>query len=94
MPYVLLYHPEVLSEDLRSIPANIKDRIRRAIETRLAVDPIAAGRYLRRQFKGYRKLRVGDWRVVYRICGEDVMILMIGNRRDVYAELFKRISPR
>jgi mRNA interferase RelE/StbE len=91
MPYKLLYHPDVLSEDLGTIPANIKARIRRAIETRLAVDPFAAGRSLRRDLKGHRKMRVGDWRVIYRIDSGDVMILKIGNRKDVYEEIFRRM---
>lgn len=91
MEWSLLYHPEVLSEDLRHIPANIKTSIRRAIETRLLKDPILFGRPLRESLKGHRRLRVGDWRVIYRVEHSNVIILKIGNRKDVYQEVFRRI---
>jgi mRNA interferase RelE/StbE len=34
--------------------------------------------------KGYWKLRVGDWRVIYKIEARTVTILRIGHRREVY----------
>jgi len=90
MDYKLLYHPDVFKEDIRRIPANIKRRIRKAIETRLLKDPILFGQPLRQSLKGHRKLRVGDWRVIYRVEHSNVIISMIGNRKDVYQEVFKR----
>lgn len=90
MEYKLFYHPDVLKEDLRRVPANIKKRIRVAIETRLQNNPILYGKPLRQSLKGHRKLRVGDWRVIYRVESSDVIILKIGNRKDVYEEVFRR----
>ncbi|MDP3730416.1 MAG: type II toxin-antitoxin system RelE/ParE family toxin [Candidatus Omnitrophota bacterium] len=91
MQYKLIYHPDVLKEDLRDIPANIKSRISKAIETRLLRDPVMFGQPLRQSLKGYRKLRVGDWRVIYRVEHSSIIILIIGNRKDVYQEVFRRI---
>ncbi len=91
MEYKLIYHPDVLKEDLQGIPANIRSRIRKAIETRLFKDPVMFGQPLRQSLKGYRKLRVGDWRVIYRVEHSNIVILMIGNRKDVYQEVFRRI---
>ncbi len=39
---------------------------------------------LKGQFAGLRKYRVGDYRVIYAILGNDVLILRIGHWRDVY----------
>ena len=39
---------------------------------------------LKGQFAGLRKYRVGDYRVIYAILQDDVLILRIGHRRDVY----------
>lgn len=91
MKYELLYHPDVLKEDLRRIPANIKKRLRIAIETRLQNDPVLYGQPLRQSLKGYRRIRVGDWRIIYRIESSVVIILKIGNRKDVYEEVFRRL---
>ncbi|MBI5344466.1 MAG: type II toxin-antitoxin system RelE/ParE family toxin [Deltaproteobacteria bacterium] len=40
--------------------------------------------------KGYWKLRVGDYRVVYKISGNEVLVLGIIHRRDVYEKIGKR----
>ena len=90
MKYGLIYHSEV-KDDIRKIPANIKTRIRKAIETRLQNDPILYGQPLRQSLKGHRKLRVGDWRVIYRVEASLVIILKVGNRKDVYNEVFRRV---
>lgn len=77
------YHPEV-ARDIAGFPQNIKNRIRKAIEDRLILDPVKFGEPLRRSLSGYRKLRVGDYRVIYQIQGQTVVILKIGQRKEVY----------
>ncbi len=84
MPYQLRYHPDVPVRDLARINKNIQERIRKAIEQRLLVDPIRYGEPLRRSLKGYRKLRVGDYRIIYEICGPEIRIYAIGHRKDIY----------
>ena len=39
---------------------------------------------LKGQFAGLRKYRIEDYRVIYVILDEDVVILRIGHRREVY----------
>ena len=90
MSFKAVYHPDVLRLDIRGIPSNIRSRIRKAIETRILIDPVMAGAPLRNSLKGHRKVRVGDWRIIYRIEGEIIVILKIGNRRDVYENIVRR----
>jgi mRNA interferase RelE/StbE len=92
MAYKLLYHPDIAKEDLGGIPQNIKSIIRKAIEERLATAPLEFGEPLRQSLKGHRKLRVGDYRVIYRVESDTVVILKIGHRRDVYCKVFSRLS--
>ena len=84
MPYTLLYHPAVRSEDLENIPRNIQSRLARAIETRLTTDPARYGAPLRGILRPYWKLRVGDYRIVYKITHREVWILAILHRKEVY----------
>ena len=91
MDYKILYHPDILHEDLPQIPLNIKTTIKRAIEQRLLSDPLAYGQPLRQSLKGCRKLRVGDYRVIYKIQQEEIIILKIGHRREVYEKVFSRL---
>ena len=83
MDYNLLYHPEI-PEDISGLPKNIRSRISKSIEQRLLKDPLKYGEPLRRSLKGYRKLRVGDYRVIYRIQNKDIIVLKIGHRKEVY----------
>lgn len=92
MAYKLIYHPDILKYDLPKIPKNIKESIRKAIEERLLNDPIHYGWPLRQSLKGHRKLRVGDYRVIYRISGNEIIILKIGHRKEVYIKVFSRVN--
>ena len=84
MPYSLLYHPVVRSEDLQNIPRNIQSRLARAIEARLTTEPARYGTPLKGTLRPYWKLRVGDYRIVYKIVSREVWILAILHRKEVY----------
>ncbi len=86
----LIYHPEVAKKDLPEIPANIKTRIRTAIEERLLNDPVKYGAPLRWSLKGFRKLRIGDYRVIYTLQKNRITILKIGRRKEVYSAVLTR----
>ena len=83
MNYTIHYHQEI-PKDLSPIPSNIKSRIKKAIEQRLMNDPVKYGEYLKRSLKGYRKIRIGDYRIIYKIHGKEIFILKIGHRKDIY----------
>jgi mRNA interferase RelE/StbE len=91
VPFVLRYHSDVKDIDLPKIDAKIKNRIRNAIESRLIIAPHQYGEPLKRTLKGYWKLRVGDYRVVYKIVNSEVWILGIIHRKDVYKRMDRRI---
>ena len=78
------YHPKVKNEDIPRLTSNIAARIENAIRNRLMVNPIKYGFYLRGTLSDYRKLRVGDWRIIYRIVDKEIRIIAIGNRKEVY----------
>ncbi|MDF1536867.1 MAG: type II toxin-antitoxin system RelE/ParE family toxin [bacterium] len=88
--FLVRYHPDVKAEDIPALPKAVKNRIRKAIEERLTAAPHDYGQPLRRSLKGYWKLRVGDYRVVYRIKGNSVIILGIMHREKIYEEMEKR----
>ncbi|MFZ4695548.1 MAG: type II toxin-antitoxin system RelE family toxin [Verrucomicrobiia bacterium] len=57
----------------------VLDKIEKDLATRPDAYPV-----LRGQFAGLRKLRVGDYRVIFAILGEQVLVLRVGHRREVY----------
>ena len=70
-----------------------KAAIRRAIEA-LAEEPYPRGAKKLRGHPGLWRVRVGDWRVVYTVDDERllVLVLMIGGRGDVYERLRRRLG--
>jgi len=94
MPYRIVYHPAVLEEDLPPINRNLQLRIVHAIEQRLATEPTYYGEPLRHRYKGYWKLRVGDYRVVYRVVGQEVWVYRVDHRKDVYNLPIQRLVWR
>ncbi len=91
MPFELRYHPDVKAVDIPLLNEKLKIRIKNAIETRLATAPHQYGEPLRKTLKGYWKLRVGDYRVVFKIMENEVRIFGIIHRKDVYGQIGKRV---
>ena len=91
MPFELKYHPDVKEIDIPSLNARLKKRIRNAIKTRHTTAPHQYGEPLRKTLKGYWKLRVGDYRVVFKIKGNEIWILGIIHRKKVYEKIWKRL---
>jgi mRNA interferase RelE/StbE len=89
--FELRYHPDVKSVDIPLLDAKLKARIKNAIETRLGVAPHLLGEPLRKTLRGYWKLRVGDYRVVFKIVKEEVWILGIIHRKLVYEAIKNRL---
>ena len=94
MAYRILYHPKVLREDLPLLNRDLRDRIIQAIERRLTTEPTQYGAPLRHRFKGCWKLRVGDYRIVYMLIHETVLIITIRHRKHVYALVPHRLLWR
>ncbi|TMG49458.1 MAG: type II toxin-antitoxin system RelE/ParE family toxin [Chloroflexi bacterium] len=90
MAYVLRYHPKVVEDDLPNIPANMRERLSRSIKTRLTSAPERYGAPLRGSLRGYWKLRVGDYRAVFRVVGSEVWILAVLHRSKVYDTAARR----
>ena len=90
MTFALHYHPAVRDEDLLLIDRKTKERIQRAIEDRLRTAPHEYGEPMRKSLKGYWKLRVGDYRVVFKMIKSEVRILGIRHRKSVYPDISTR----
>lgn len=84
--YTIIYQEDVIFIHIPNLPVTARDRIKTAIEERLATNPLEFGKPLRYAWKGHRRLRVGDYRIIYRIDFENktVIIVAIEHRKDAY----------
>ena len=82
MGYNIVYKKSV-QRDLKKLSKAEAHRVLNQVEKELSKN---AGTYpaLKGQFAGLRKYRVGDYRVIYAILGDDVLVLRIGHRKEVY----------
>jgi len=83
MNWNVRFHPGV-QDDLKLLGKAEATRVLKVIRERIAYgEPDKAGKPLRGLLAGYRRLRTGDVRIVYRINGaEIVLVLCVGARRD------------
>jgi len=80
--YKIVYKKSV-SRDLAKLSKvevrRILDRLEKDLAQKADSYPLLKG-----EFAGLRKYRVGDYRVIYAIIENEVLVLRIGHRRDVY----------
>ncbi len=90
--YKIFYYELVATQDIPAISKEWRGKIKDAIEHKLTTYPEVFGKPLRNSLKDYRKLRVGDYRVIFHIEAKTVKISVIGHRADVYSLASKRIA--
>jgi len=88
-------HRLVVNEDLKRIDKSDRFNIIKAIYKKLSIAPEKYGSPLRDELKGYWKLKVSEYRIIYRIEKDTirVLVLKIGMRRnkEVYKEMLLRM---
>ena len=82
MAYNIVYKKSV-QRDLKKLSKaearRILDHVENELSKKADIYPILKG-----QFAGLRKYRVGDYKVIYAILGDEVLVLRIGHRKGVY----------
>lgn len=84
MAYHVIWRPQA-REQLEALPSATVRRIAKKVETYLAPNPHQLGQALLGSFSGLMRYRIGDYRVIYEIKDEKIMIYIVrvGDRKDV-----------
>lgn len=94
MTWKIIYHKDV-DDDLKSVGPAAARRIILTINEKLTKAPEKFGTPLSNNLKNFRKLRIGDFRVVYQIRNKEIIVfvLAVGPRKDkqIYRSASKRI---
>ncbi|MBC7414987.1 MAG: type II toxin-antitoxin system RelE/ParE family toxin [Herminiimonas sp.] len=94
MTWSVSYHPEV-EHDLRSLGRSEARAILKVIDERIVHgEPDKLGKCLTGALSGCRRIRTGQTRIVYRVNGDriEVLIIAVGMRRD--NEIYDAASSR
>lgn len=85
------YHSLVSKFDIPKLDKPIKERIKNAIENKLLFNPFIYGIPLRGGLRNLRKLRVGDYRVVFLLEKNEIFVVVVAHRKVVYEIISGRI---
>lgn len=83
MAYRLSYKKSV-TKDLKRIDKKQLKRILESLEKKLQHDPRSAGIALAGEFEGLCRIRIGDYRAIYAVSGNEVIVLRIAHRKESY----------
>jgi len=92
MSFTLRYHQQVVRKDIPALPKKEREHIQNAIQEKLTTQPEIFGKPLQHTLRGYRRLRVGDYRIIFRIEGKEVNIFSINHRSGVYKDFKGRLK--
>ena len=78
-------------DQFKALPKPQQKILGKAMKERLEINPVSFGKPLRYSLKGHRRLRVGDYRVVYRINKEKkiVTIIAVDHGKDELHKAYK-----
>ena len=79
-----IHYKKSTNKNFKGLSAKDKMLIKATIENKLTANPLEFSEKLKHSLKGYRKLRVGDYRIVFKIIDKDVIIALIKHRSKVY----------
>jgi len=82
MNYRLVYTQRAV-KDIHKLDQKVKSRIGRAM-LRLEIDPIGHAKRLTNFSLGTYRFRIGDYRAIFDLDGESIIILRVGHRSNIY----------
>ena len=82
MNYNLVYTRKA-EKDIKKFDSSIKSRIGNAL-LKLQDNPLLYSDKLSDPALGTYKFKIGDYRVIFDIEGNDVVVLRVGHRREIY----------
>ncbi|MFH0986402.1 MAG: type II toxin-antitoxin system RelE/ParE family toxin, partial [Candidatus Omnitrophota bacterium] len=82
MSFRLVYTQRAI-KDIQKLEPTVKSRIGKAL-LRFEADPLSYAKSLSNTSLGSYRFRIGDYRVIFDLEGEEIIVLRVGHRRDIY----------
>jgi mRNA interferase RelE/StbE len=76
--------PDAVAELIRGMHPLLKKKVKTGLSA-IASDP-HLGKALKEELEGLRSLRIGKFRIIYRMAGKTVEIVAVGPRKVIYQE--------
>jgi mRNA interferase RelE/StbE len=69
--------------DIKKLESDTKDRVSKAL-LRYSEEPLKFAEKLSDPILGEYRFRIGDYRVIFDIEGNEIVVLRVGHRREIY----------
>jgi mRNA interferase RelE/StbE len=80
--YKLVYTRSAV-KDIKSLDSVVRKRLKKKIEV-YSVEPVVYSRRLTNSLIGTYRWRIGNYRVVFDIEGDEIVVLSVGHRKEIY----------
>ena len=80
-----IFWKDSVVRDIKNIDRKMQDIIKKAVEEEISKDH-KIGKVLKGNFKGCFSHRIGDYRVIYTVISQGILVLRVGHRKEVYRE--------
>jgi mRNA interferase RelE/StbE len=80
--YRLVYTRRAV-RDIQGLDPNVKERLDRTLR-RYEEDPLEYAERLAQPTLGSYRFRIGDYRVIFDLEGNEIVVLRVGHRREIY----------
>lgn len=85
MTYQLIYTKRAV-RDIRGLDETVRQRLKTALE-RYRDDPLSFARKLTNPEQGTYRFKIGDYRVIFDMDQDKIVILRAGHRKDIYRKI-------
>ena len=82
MKYKIVFTRRAM-KDISRLQPGVKERIGDAL-TRYSKDPLGYARRMVDPSLGSYRFRVGDYRVIFDLEGDEIIVLRVGHRKEIY----------
>ena len=82
--YIVIFRPQA-EKEYKKLSRSVQIQIRNKLKYYLSADnPLSFASYLKDSSLGTYRYRIGDYRVIFDVQDDKLIILTLGNRRDIY----------
>jgi len=81
----VLLTPEA-DQQMQKLPRVIRYRLHDVVDRLERWPDVSGAKLLRHELKGYYRIRTGDFRILFRVVADEVCIVRIEHRKDVYED--------
>jgi len=87
-----ILYSNIALKDLEKISSSVQKNILNTIESKLSTNPLLFSKPLKYGLKNFKSLRIENYRVIFFIEKEKIMILLIGHRKEIYDRVKRKLG--